>query len=206
MNMKKHSIHDDFSQLRIEMNEKLTEIEKKVDQTIATLSHNDIRIIDIVQKLSRELLDLETTTSTYLLNRMLSKYTKCSTELSLAIHKLSRKRQGALIIIEANDSVTPFIHGGIPINAVITSQLLESIFQPESLLQDGAVLIQSDLLVSASNTLPLTEQIFWDRAADIRELSAIGLSEKCDALIIVITDAGTTYFSLEGSLFPFTAS
>ncbi|GAV14720.1 hypothetical protein PBN151_4698 [Paenibacillus sp. NAIST15-1] len=206
LNMKKHSIHDDFSQLRIEMNEKLTEIEKKVNQNIATLSHNDIGIIDIVQKLSRELLELETTASTYLLNRMLSKYTKCSTELSLAIHKLSRKRQEALIVIEADDPVAPFINGGIPINAVITSQLLESIFQPDSLLQEGAVLIQSDLIVSASNTLPLTEQIFWDRAADIRELSAIGLSEKCDALIILITNGGTTYFSLEGNLFPFSAS
>ncbi|EJW15833.1 hypothetical protein PAV_7c02090 [Paenibacillus alvei DSM 29] len=206
MNMNKNKMNDDFSQLRIEINEKLTEIEKKVNQNIATLSHNDIRIIDIVQKLSRKLLELETTASTYLLNRLLSKYTKCSTELSLAIHKLSRKRQGALIVIEAGDPVAPFLQGGIPINAVITSQLLESIFQPDSLLQEGAVLIQSDLLVSASNTLPLTEQIFWDRAADIRELSAIGLSEKCDALIILITDGGTTYFSLEGNLFPFSAS
>lgn len=206
MKMNKNKMNDDFSQLRIEINEKLTEIEKKVNQNIATLSHNDIRIIDIVQKLSRKLLELETTASTYLLNRLLSKYTKCSTELSLAIHKLSRKRQGALIVIEASDPVAPFLHGGIPINAVITSQLLESIFQPDSLLQEGAVLIQSDLLVSASNTLPLTEQIFWDRAADIRELSAIGLSEKCDALIILITDGGTTYFSLEGNLFPFSAS
>lgn len=204
--MNKNKMNDDFSQLRIEINEKLTEIEKKVHQNIATLSHNDIRIIDIVQKLSRKLLELETTASTYLLNRLLSKYTKCSTELSLAIHKLSRKRQGALIVIEASDPVAPFLHGGIPINAVITSQLLESIFQPDSLLQEGAVLIQSDLLVSASNTLPLTKQIFWDRAADIRELSAIGLSEKCDALIILITDGGTTYFSLEGNLFPFSAS
>lgn len=206
MKMNKNKMNDDFSQLRIEINEKLTEIEKKVHQNIATLSHNDIRIIDIVQKLSRKLLELETTASTYLLNRLLSKYTKCSTELSLAIHKLSRKRQGALIVIEASDPVAPFLHGGIPINAVITSQLLESIFQPDSLLQEGAVLIQSDLLVSASNTLPLTKQIFWDRAADIRELSAIGLSEKCDALIILITDGGTTYFSLEGNLFPFSAS
>lgn len=206
MNMNKNNINDDFLQLRIEINEKLTEIEKKVNQNIATLSHNDIRIIDIVQKLSRELLELETTASTYLLNRLLSKYTKCSAELSLAIHKLSRKRQGALIVIEANDPVTPFLHGGIPINAVITSQLLESIFQPESLLQEGAVLIQSDLLVSASNTLPLTEKIFWNRAADIRELSAIGLSEKCDALVILIPEGGTTYFSLEGNLFPFSTS
>jgi len=198
--------NDDFSQLRIEINKKLTEIDKQVNQNIATLSHNDIRIIDIVQKLSRELLELETTASTYLLNNLLSKYTKYSSDLSLAIHKLSRKRHGALIVIEANDPVAPFLNGGIPINAVITSQLLESIFQPDSLLQEGAVLIQSDLLVSASNTLPLTEQIFWDRAADIRELSAMGLSEKCDVLVILITDSGTTHFSLEGNLFPFSAS
>lgn len=204
--MKKNDFNDDFSQLRLEITEKLSDMKKKVEQKISTLSQNDIRIIDSVQKLSRELLELETTASTYLLNRLLSKYTKCSNELSLAIHRLSLKRHGALFVIEANDPVAPLIQGGVPINAIITSQLLESIFHPDSLLQEGAVLIQSDVIVSASNTLPVTNQIFWDRVADIRELSAIGLSEQSDALIILITDRGSTYFSLEGNLFPFSVS
>ncbi|WP_046679399.1 DNA integrity scanning protein DisA nucleotide-binding domain protein [Paenibacillus sp. DMB20] len=178
-------------------------MKKKVNDNISKLDQHDIHIIDRVQKISRELLEIEMTASTYLLNRLLSKYTKSNNELSLAIHKLSSHRHGALMVIEANDPVSPLIKEGIPINAVITSQLLESIFHPGSTLRNGAVLIVDDFIASASNVLPLTEKIFWDRTADIRELSAIGLSELSDALIILITDNGSTYFSLAGNLFPF---
>lgn len=195
--------NSDLSELRNQTVQKLTNIEKKVSENITKLDEHDIHIIDRVQKISRELLEIEMTASTYLLNRLLSKYTKSNNELSLAIHKLSSHRQGALMVIEANDPVSPLIKEGVPINAVITSQLLESIFHPGSALRNGAVLIVDDFIVSASNILPLTDKIFWDRAADIRELSAIGLSEISDALIILITDNGSTYFSLEGNLFPF---
>jgi diadenylate cyclase len=136
---------------------------------------------------------------------MLSKYTNSYKEISLAMHHLRLKRHSSLIVIQREDPVSPFISQGIQIFAKISTQLLESIFVPESSLRKGAVLIQADMIISASNVLPLTEQIFWDRSFNARELAAIGLSERTDALVLIVSDTGLTTICLDGNLYPFSA-
>ncbi|MBO9600460.1 MAG: diadenylate cyclase, partial [Cohnella sp.] len=69
-----------------------------------------------------------------------------------------------------------------------------------------AVLIRSDSIVSASNALPTTQVVYWNRTFDVRESAAVGLSERCDALVLVVSDKGSTSFSIGGNLYPFSAS
>ncbi|WP_136605876.1 diadenylate cyclase [Paenibacillus dokdonensis] len=196
----------DYPLLRNDLTDKLTHIEAILEQDIATLEQNDIQILNDIEEITKGLSELESITSTYFLNCLLTEYTDYSKEISRSIHKMSLNCQKALIVLEKNDPVAPLVKDGTPINAKISSQLIESIFHPESQLSHGAVLIQSDMVVSASNVLPVSSQIFWDRFFDIRELSALGLSEICDALILLISKDKSTLFCLNGNMFPFSTS
>lgn len=196
----------EFPLLRNDLTDKLTQMAALLEQDIATLEHNDIQILNDIDTIAKGLSELESISSTYFLNCLLSEYTDHSKEISRSIHKMSLNGQEALIVLEKNDPVSPLVKDGTPMNAKISSQLLESIFHPESQLSHGAVLIKSDMVVSASNVLPISSQIFWDRFYNVRELSALGLSEQCDALILLISKDKSTLFCLHGNLFPFSTS
>ncbi|GIP37040.1 hypothetical protein J31TS4_03200 [Paenibacillus sp. J31TS4] len=201
--MKKTHCKNDNKKFGLDMTEKLSEISKTLELDISTIEQNNISILNDIDDISKELSELESTAAMYFINCLLTEYSKESAEISQAIHKLSRLRHGALIVIEKNEPVSPWITGGIPINARVTSQLLESIFNPKSQLYDGAVVVKQNLIVSAANQLPFTEQIFWDRMFDPREMSAVGLSERCNALILLVSENGSTSFCINGSLYPF---
>ncbi|MWV42345.1 hypothetical protein GRF59_01765 [Paenibacillus sp. HJL G12] len=204
--MDKNYCTGDYPLLRNDLTDKLAHISTILEQDIATLEQNEIQILNDIEEISKGLSELESITSTYFLNCLLAEYSDHSKEISRSIHKMSLKGQQALIVIEKNDPVAPLIKDGTPINAKISSQLIESIFHPESPLSQGAILIQSDMVVSASNVLPVSSQIFWDRFFDIRELSALGLSELCDALILLISKDKSTLFCLNGTMFPFSTN
>ncbi len=196
---------DNFPQLKLVLSESIDRMAKSIEHIAATIGDNDISILNEVQKVSEELSELESTASTFFLHSLLSDYTNCTQEISRTIRKLSLKGQGALIVIEKNDPVSPHISGGTPLHARISTQLLESIFNPESQIHSGAVVIQSDSIVSASNVLPATEVVYWNRMFDSREVAAVGLTERCDALVLVVGDKGSTSFSIGGKLYPFSA-
>ena len=205
-NVSRHTVNDDFTRLRTEMAKKLDQIAETLKVRIISFEPNPILNLHEIERISKELYDLESTASTYFLNSILSSYTEHSSEISRAIHHLRAKRHGALIVIEKNDPVTPLISGGTSVNARISSQLLESIFNPESQLNSGAVLIKSDMIISADNKLPYTNQIFWERSFDAHEVSAVGLSEQCDALILLVSDKErSTSFCLGGEIYPFSS-
>lgn len=204
--MNNKNCRDNPALLQAEMAKQLNRVAEILRHGISTFDQNDIQILNDLEEISKEFADLEMLVSTYFLNCLLTEYTESSKELSRAVHKLSLKRQQALIVLEKSDPVTPHIQGGTPINAQISSPLLESIFYPGSKLQQGAVLIKADTVLSAGNVLPVTQQIFWDRLFDLNEASAVGLSERCDALILLVAANGTTSFCLEGNLYPYTTA
>ena len=204
--MDKTKTIENFPQLQVELTKNLSRLAQSIENIMATIGENDISILSEVQKVSEDLLELESTASTYFLHSLLSEYTCFTQEISRTIRKLSLKGHGALIVIEKNDPVSPHLTGGTPLHARVSSQLLESIFNPESQIHSGAVLIQSDSIVSASNVLPTSQVVYWNRVFDVRELAAVGLSERCDALVLVVTDSGSTTFSIGGNLYPFSAS
>ncbi len=108
-------------------------------------------------------------------------------ELYEATIALSKNRVGALISIEQSQSLQDYINTGIPINAVVTKELLSSIFMTTTPLHDGAVIIQGDKVACASAYFPPTSVNLSSRYG-ARHRAALGISEVTDALTIVVSE------------------
>ena len=109
-------------------------------------------------------------------------------ELIVATGLLSEKRIGAIIAIERQVGLRNYIEGGIPLDAVLTYDLLLSIFQPSSPLHDGAVIVQNDHIAAAACFLPLTVSPKLSKELGSRHRAAIGLTEENDAVAIVVSE------------------
>jgi diadenylate cyclase len=124
-------------------------------------------------------------------------------DLFQAVDYLSQKRIGALIAIEKEISLSTYAVRGVEVDAVLSKDLLVSIFFPHSPLHDGAVIVKGDKIVSAGCLLPLPaahrlKNPFQTRT---RHLAAIGLSEETDAAVIVISEeTGTVSLAIKGQL------
>lgn len=112
-----------------------------------------------------------------------------ATELvARACKKLSERRLGALIVFEKNVSLDDFSSKGISLNADISKELLLSIFDKKSPLHDGAVIINKDKIISASNFFPIKTDDSVDNKFGTRHRSALGITEETDAIVIVISE------------------
>lgn len=107
---------------------------------------------------------------------------------SKQIFELGAEKTGALIIFERKDILQEFVSGGIPFEAEPTGEILVSIFQKHSPLHDGAVLIHNGKITMASAFLPLTSQEELSKALGTRHRSAIGITERCDAWALVVSE------------------
>ncbi len=109
-------------------------------------------------------------------------------EIVLSVTALSSKRQGALIVFERNDGLRDYIEAGIPINATVSAEILETIFLPTSPIHDGAVIIQGDTIASAGSFLPLSLNPLLAKDYGTRHRAAIGISEETDAISVVVSE------------------
>ena len=109
-------------------------------------------------------------------------------ELTKAIPVLVKKRIGALIVIERTTGLKDWVSTGIPVEGIVTAELLINIFFPRSPLHDGAVIIQGNQIVAAGCYLPLTEDPTLSKELGTRHRAAIGISENSDAVAIVISE------------------
>src|SRR5918994_4268419 len=109
-------------------------------------------------------------------------------ELVMATSMLSGKRIGAIIAIERQIGLRNYIEGGIPLDAVMTYDLLLTIFQPSSPLHDGAVIVQGDRVAAAACFLPLTVNPRLSRELGTRHRAALGLTEENDAVALVVSE------------------
>src|SRR5262245_32916592 len=109
-------------------------------------------------------------------------------EIAVAARLLSTQRIGAIIAIERQIGLRNYIEGGIPLDAVVTYDLLVSIFQPASPLHDGAVIVQNDRIAAAACFLPLTVNPKLGKELGSRHRAAIGLTEENDAVAIVLSE------------------
>ena len=124
-----------------------------------------------------------------------------------ACEVLATKRIGALIAIERSQSLRVYEDGAKPIDALVTTELLVTLFTPDAPLHDGAVIVRGNRVVAAGAFLPLTPAADPKLAHGTRHRAAIGLSEESDSLVIVISEEngsmaaaseGTLYEHLEG--------
>ena len=109
-------------------------------------------------------------------------------ELVVAATMLSAQRIGAIIGIERQIGLRNYIEGGIPLDAVLTYDLLLSIFLRSSPLHDGAVIVQDDRVAAAACFLPLTVNPKLSKELGSRHRAAIGLTEENDAVAIVVSE------------------
>lgn len=109
-------------------------------------------------------------------------------EVVRAAAQLARQRYGALMVMERETGLQDYADKGVPIDAVLTRQLLINIFYPNSPLHDGAVIIRGDRIVAASVVLPLTDNISASSQLGTRHRAAIGVTEESDALAIVVSE------------------
>ena len=109
-------------------------------------------------------------------------------ELIVAVSMLSAQRTGAIVAIERQIGLRNYIEGGIPLDAVLTYDLLLSIFQLASPLHDGAVIVQNDRVAAAACFLPLTVNPRLSKELGSRHRAAIGLTEENDAVAIVVSE------------------
>jgi uncharacterized protein (TIGR00159 family) len=185
----------------------LQQISIEASNLIKHLDTSDHCILCDFEEMRRLFQDVQATAASYYLRHYLSPYTFEYAALSLAIHNLSEKRHGALIVIEREQNVDSLIQKGIPIQAPVSATLVETLFYPGTPLHDGAVLIRNNQLISAANVLPLSSIILTNKKLGTRHRAAIGMSEKSDALILVVSEeTGKISFALDGSLYPIHSS
>ncbi len=114
---------------------------------------------------------------------------------------LASKRLGALIAIEGRQTLRMYEDGAKPVDAILTTELLVSIFTPEGPLHDGAVIVRGNRIAAANAFLPLTTTPDPKLAHGTRHRAAIGLSEESDAFVIVISEEnGSISVAIEGEL------
>jgi diadenylate cyclase len=107
--------------------------------------------------------------------------------LATAAFSLARIRCGALIVILQEDSIDELITGGVVITARVSSELLQAMFQKQSPLHDGAVVVDGDQITHAGAILPLTQRGVPDEYGT-RHRAGLGLSERSDAQVIVVSE------------------
>ena len=122
-------------------------------------------------------------------------------ELVVAAGSLASRRIGAIIVLERQIGLRNYIEGGIPLDAMVTYDLLASIFQPGSPLHDGAVIIQGDRVAAAACFLPLSVNPKVSRELGTRHRAALGLTEENDAVAIVVSEeSGNISLAMGGDL------
>lgn len=109
-------------------------------------------------------------------------------EIVTAVSSLSRQKIGALIVLEREVGLNDIIETGTSLNSDISSELLINIFIPNTPLHDGAVVIRNNKIVAAACYLPLTNDNTLSREFGTRHRAAIGISEKSDCLVVVVSE------------------
>ena len=123
-------------------------------------------------------------------------------EILKALEKMSQAKTGALILIERGVPLGDHERTGIPIDATVTSQLLINIFEHNTPLHDGAVIIKNNRVAAATCFLPLTESTEVSMELGTRHRAAIGASEVSDADVLVVSEeTGTISLSRHGVLY-----
>ncbi|WP_018131479.1 diadenylate cyclase CdaA [Effusibacillus pohliae] len=109
-------------------------------------------------------------------------------ELVKAASVLSKNKIGGLIVIERETGIADVMETGIPIEALVSAELLINIFIPNTPLHDGAVVIRGNRIVTANTYLPLSDDPNLEQELGTRHRAAIGITENSDAISIVVSE------------------
>ena len=122
-------------------------------------------------------------------------------KIAIAASDLSKQRKGALIVIERDIKIQDIISTGISMTSEISPQLLVNIFEPNTPLHDGAVVISEGKIAAASCMLPLADDKDIARELGTRHRAAIGISKESDALVVIVSEeTGKMSIAKDGTL------
>ncbi len=126
---------------------------------------------------------------------------KTINEITKACVEMGKVRTGALIVIEQKVSLRDYERTGIDVDGIVTSQLLINIFEHNTPLHDGAVIIQGNRVVSATCYLPLSDNLGLSKELGTRHRAGVGISEITDSLTIIVSEeTGKISVAYEGKL------
>jgi len=109
-------------------------------------------------------------------------------DMKRSIMHMSKRRVGALLVFERRSGLGDIAATGIPLNAELSGALIENIFEPNTPLHDGAVVIRGMTVVAASCLLPLSDDTKVARELGTRHRAALGVSSAADCVVIVISE------------------
>ncbi|MGA2331367.1 MAG: diadenylate cyclase [Syntrophales bacterium] len=118
--------------------------------------------------------------------------------IAQTVADLARKHIGALIVIQGSDPLDRHLSGGVELNGTLSEPLLESIFDPHSVGHDGAVVIDGNVVTRFGCHLPLSPNASRYKNLGLRHTAALGLSERSDAISIVVSEERGTICIAEG--------
>lgn len=122
-------------------------------------------------------------------------------ELLKALLAMSKRRIGALIVIERKTGLNDIIATGTRIHGLVSSMLIENIFEPNTPLHDGAMIIRDDMIEAAACFLPLSENTGISHELGTRHRAALGVSEVSDACVFIVSEeTGVISMAREGRL------
>ncbi|HIT12953.1 MAG TPA: TIGR00159 family protein [Candidatus Scatomonas merdigallinarum] len=126
---------------------------------------------------------------------------KTVNELVRASFDMGEVKTGALIVVEKEVKLEEYEKTGIPVDAVLTSQLLINIFEHNTPLHDGAVIVRGDRVVAATCYLPLTDNLSLSKNLGTRHRAGVGISEISDSLTIIVSEeTGNVSYAMNGIL------
>ena len=118
-----------------------------------------------------------------------------------ACYEMSRVKTGALIVVERDIMLTEYQHTGIELDCIVSEQMLINIFEHNTPLHDGAVIVRGDRIVAATCYLPLSENMGLSKQLGTRHRAAVGMSEVSDALIICVSEeTGNVSYAMGGHI------
>ncbi len=122
-------------------------------------------------------------------------------EVTEAVFELARERIGALIVLPQVDPLDLYLHDGVHVDALISRAVIRALFQPPAPTHDGAVIIRGARIEQAACFLPMTTTAGLPAAYGARHRAAIGLTEQCDALCLLVSEEqGTVALARQGIL------
>lgn len=127
---------------------------------------------------------------------------KTITEIVKACYEMGKVKTGALIVIERDVMLNEYIRTGIPLDSLVSSQLLINIFEHNTPLHDGAIIVRGDRIVAATCYLPLSDSMELSKELGTRHRAAVGVSEVSDSMTIIVSEeTGAVSLAVEGTLY-----
>jgi len=115
-----------------------------------------------------------------------------------SVYEMAKRRIGALLVFPGKDVLEELVQSGVPWKGILSKEMVLSVFWPDNPVHDGAAIIQGDQIVEVGAILPLSRRSDLPSSYGTRHRAALGLAEKTDALIVMVSEESGNVVSMKG--------